>query len=96
MRQGKERIEYEAGEDGSEGEALVLPVPSVALTVRIEREGLGWKITCLHCGNVWPVNRRGGYTTPAALASVFRHAAALADSLRIEERRAKLRYSRRG
>jgi hypothetical protein len=72
-------------------------LPSVTLTVRVERQGLGWLITCLHCGREWPVmgGRHLYRARDYVLASVFRHAAALAESLAVEDA-GPLPYGRRG
>jgi hypothetical protein len=73
-------------------------MPSITLTVRVERQGLGWLITCLHCGCEWPVmgGRHLAIRARAdVLASVFRHAAALAESLAVEDA-GPLPYGRRG
>jgi hypothetical protein len=83
-------------------------LPSVTLTVRVERQGLGWLITCLHCGREWPVMGSWGRhlhgvgrhlairARADALASVFRHAAELQESLAVEALGPPLPYGRRG
>lgn len=73
-------------------------LPSVTLTVCVERQGLGWLITCLHCGREWPVmgGRHLAIRARAdALGSVFRHAAELQESLAVEAEGPKLPYARR-